>query len=81
MTPEKFVSEFKRLKAEIGNRQISLKASLIWILKYGFTNLNKLLYGMKDELERLRKLEKGSDFIQDIRYPEGEVSGPYWKVE
>jgi len=81
ITPERFVNEFKQLKTEIGTTQISLKASLIWILKYGFTNLNKLLYGMKDEMERLRKLDKGSDVIQDKRYPEGEVSMPYWKEE
>lgn len=78
ITPYKFVNEFKTLKGKIGDKQISLKASLMWMLKYGFTNINKLLYGMKDELESLRKREKRRAIITDIRYPEGEASEAYW---
>lgn len=79
ITPQKFINEFKSLKREVGNNQISLKASLVWVLKYGFTNLNKLLYGMKVELESLRKKEKGTALIDDIRYPDDDVSINYWR--
>lgn len=78
ITPQNFVNAFKALKNEIGDKQISLKASLVWLLKYGFKNLNMLLYGMKDELESLRKIEKGKAIITDNRYPDGEASDAYW---
>lgn len=81
ITPSKFIKEFRILNEEVGDNDISLIASIFWTVKYGLKNINDLLFGMKDELQRLRKTTEGNEIIIDNRFLDKDVSTPYWKSE
>lgn len=81
ITPSKFIKEFKLLKEAVGDKEITLIGSMFWVVKFGFENINELLFGMKEELQRLRKIEKGNEVITDNRFPNEDISTPYWKNE
>lgn len=74
LTPKMFIKDFKVLNEEIGENDITLKAAIFWALKFGLKNINDLSYGMKDELERHRKIDKGKEVYIDDRFPENGIS-------
>lgn len=81
ITPSKFIKEFRLLKEYVGDKEITLMASMFWTVKFGLKNVNELLYGMKDEFQRLRKIPEGNEVITDNRFPDKDASTPYWKSE
>jgi hypothetical protein len=63
LTPQKLINEFKELKELVKDDQITLEASLFWVLNKGLSNIVTLLYGLKLEINNNRKLNDKDAFL------------------
>lgn len=81
ITPHKFIKEFKELELFSEGRPISLEASLFWILNKGLSNIISLIYGLKTEINNLRKIDAKDAIIFDSDGSSENLTERMWVIE